>query len=402
MNHAPQRADRAATRHVVLLVETSVEYGRQILRGIARYLRTHRGWSVFLEERELDAPPPDWLQEWAGDGIICRPTTRALADSFRRRNIPFVDLSDRYSELGQPHLESDMEAIGRLGAEHLLERGFRNLAFCGFSNELWAARRRRGFEEVAARRGRLHPAHESSWLGLRDHPWQEERDRIRRWLETLPRPLGVMACNDVRGQHVLDACRQLGAAVPDDIAVIGVDNAETFCELCDPPLSSVIPDAERLGFAAAERLDRLMAGETPPPARPFPPLGVATRQSSDGLAIADRVVARAVRLIRDHACQGLRVADLLRQLPYSRPVLERRFRSCLQRSPQQEIHRVRLARARQLLAETDWPLKRVAEAAGFAHPEYFNVFVKRETGLTPRGLRNRLAISRDAPMVPVP
>lgn len=390
MNTPAKRPAPAETRHVALIVETSAVYGRQILRGIARYLRTHRGWSVFLDERELGAPPPDWLLNWSGNGVICRPTTPALAAAFRRRKIPVVDLNDHYADLSLPHLGSDMEAIGRLGADHLLERGFRNLAFCGFSNELWVARRRHGFEAVAAARGRLQPAYESSWLGLRDHPWQEERDQVQHWLATLPRPLGIMACNDVRGQHVLDACRQLGAAVPDDIAVVGVDNAETFCELCEPPLSSVIPDAERLGFEAAELLDRLMAGETPPPVRLIPPLGVATRQSSDGFALPDRVVARAVRLIRDQACKGLRVAELLRQLPYSRPVLERRFRRCLQRSPQQEIHRVRLARARQLLAETDWPLKRIAEAAGFAHPEYFNVFVKRETGFTPGELRSHL------------
>ena len=156
---------------MALIVETSVVYGRQILRGIARYLKAHAGWSVFLDERELHMPPPDWLSQ---------------------------------------------------------------------------------------------SVYETPWAGLRMHPWEEERNRIAQWVNSLPRPVGIMACNDVRGQHVLDACGHLGAHVPDEVAVVGVDNAETFCELCNPPLSSVVPNAEGIGFEAARLLDRLMDGSPRP------------------------------------------------------------------------------------------------------------------------------------------
>lgn len=372
-------------------------YGRQILQGISRYLKTQAGWSVFLDERELRVPPPDWLSHWRGDGVICRSTTPQWARIFRRRAFPVVDLNDQYLNLGLPRVCSDMQAIGRLGAQHLRERGFRHLAFCGFSAETWSTQRREGFIEAA--KGSLEPTHvyESPWAGLRQHPWQEERNQIVRWLRKLPRPVGVMACNDVRGQHVLDACRHLGAQVPDEIAVVGVDNAETFCELCNPPLSSVVPNAERIGFEAAALLDRLMAGAHPPANLLVQPLGVVTRQSSEVFAVEDALVARAVRFIREHACKGIKTSNVLSEVRCSRSVLERRFREHLGRSPQAELRAVQIRRIKALLRETDWTLPRIAEAVGVEHPEYLSVLFKREVGQTPGHFRqNQPAASRSA------
>jgi LacI family transcriptional regulator len=375
---------------VALIVETSVVYGRQILHGIARYLKAHAAWSVFLDERELRTPPPDWLSHWKGDGVICRSTTSEWARIFRRRHLPVVDLNDVHLDLGLPRVASDMRAIGRLGAAHLRERGFKRLAFCGFKGEPWSEQRREGF--IAAAQEAVRPAdvYESPWTGLREHPWEEERNRIARWLQSLPRPVGIMACNDVRGQHVLDACGQLGAHVPDQVAVVGVDNAETFCELCNPPLSSVVPDAERIGFEAAALLDRLMAG-SPAPRNSLlvEPLGVVTRRSSDVFAVEDPIVARAVMFIREHSCHGVKVADVLREVRCSRSVLERRFREHLGHSPQEELRAIQLRRVKELLTETDWTLPRIAAAAGIEHPEYLSVLFKRETGQTPGQFRQR-------------
>ena len=375
-------------RNVALVIETSVVYGRQILRGIARYLKTHASWSVFLDERELHVPPPDWLSHWGGDGVICRSTTPEWARIFRRHRLPVVDLNDRYLDLGLPRVGSDMRTIGRLGAEHLHERGFRHLAFCGFSGEAWSAQRRDGFVEAAQPLVGPVSVYESSWAGLRQHSWQEERNQIAKWLQSLPRPVGIMACNDVRGQHVLDACGHIEAHVPDEVAVVGVDNAETFCDLCNPPLSSMVPNAENIGFEAAALLDRLMYGEAPPKQELLvPPLGIVTRQSSDVFAVEDALVARAVRFIREHACQGIKVADVLGEVGCSRSVLERRFREHLGHSPQAELREVQLRRVRQLLAETDWTLPRIAEVTGIEHPEYLNVIFKRQTGQTPGQFR---------------
>ncbi len=370
--------------NVALIVETSVVYGRQILHGVARYLRAYGAWSIFLEERELLAAPPGWLLDWNGDGVICRSTTPAIAEALHERRLAVVDLNDRYSGLGFPHIGSDMPAIGRMAAEHLLDRGFRHIAYCGFSGEMWSFNRMTGVNDAVRSHGNLCGVFNSPWSGLREHRWQDERDRISTWLQGLPRPLGVVACNDVRGHHVLDACRMLDIAVPEEVAVIGVDNSEIFCELCDPPLSSVLPSAERIGFEAAALLSRLMNGDPPlNSARYIAPKEVVVRQSSDVLAVDDPAIASTLRYIREYAYEGISVADVVARISVSRSTLERNFRHFLGHSPQEEIRRVRLKRVKQLLIDTDWPLDRIAEAAGFEHPEYMMVQFKRMVGQTP-------------------
>jgi LacI family transcriptional regulator len=372
------------------MIETSLAYGRQLLRGIIRYRRTHRPWSVFFELRELGASPPPWLADWQGDGIICRPTTPALAEQLRKKRIPVVNLNDVHTGLGLPLIESDQEGIGRLAAEHLLERGFRHFGFCGFTGHEWSSKRQQGFASRLTQSGGILAVYRSPWGGPSAHPWEQEQGQIGDWLRALPRPAGIMACNDMRGQHVLDACQRVQLSVPEEIAVIGVDDDVLLCELSDPPLSSVVPNAERIGYEAATLLDRLMAGEKPAQREwRVAALGVTTRQSTDVLAIDDPQVAAALRYIREQACSGATVADVLRQVPLSRTILERRFRKYLGRSPQGEIRAVQLKRIRQLLAETDLRLDRIAELAGFEHSEYMSVVFKRQTGQTPGQYRRQ-------------
>src|SRR5271165_907995 len=147
--------------HVALMVETSLVYGRHLLRGIIRYLRSHQPWSVFFELRELGALPPDWLKDWRGDGIISRPTTPQLAELLRKKKIPVVNLNDVHSDLGLPLIESDHGAIGRLAAEHLLERGFRHFAFCGFTGHEWSRKRHEGFAAALTAAGWQCAVHQS-------------------------------------------------------------------------------------------------------------------------------------------------------------------------------------------------------------------------------------------------
>jgi LacI family transcriptional regulator len=381
---------------VALIVEMSGIYGRQILGGIARYTRSHRPWSVFLEQRELRAPPPPWLLRTRWDGIICRSTDRRLAKALVRRKIPTVDLNDMYGGLGLARIWSDNPAIGRMGAEHLLERGFRNFAFCGFSQETWAAGRRDGFVEAVCLAGHKCVVFESSWHGRHVPEWDEDQRKIAGWIRDLPKPLGLMACNDVRGQQVLNACRSVDVAVPEEAAVVGGDNEEGLCELCDPPLSSVAPNPERIGYEAAALLDRLMTGDAAPTEeRRIEPIEVVMRQSTDVLGIDDPDVAAAAQYIRENACTGITVEDVRTHLAVSRSLLERRFRKCLGRSPQEEIRLVQLKRVKQLLADTDLALDAIARLAGYIHPEYMSVVFKRTTGQTPGQFRQHAqSISR--------
>ena len=371
-------------RNVALIVETESCYGRNILRGIARYQRVRDEWSVFLRGGEFRTSPPQWLSEGSIEGAICRAMTPELAETLLDKKVATVDLNDRCAPMGLPRIKSDMWAIGRLATQHLLERGFRDLAFCGFENELWSRERLQGVEQQLTGRGRLCSVFTSCSEALRDHTWNQERARIMAWLQTLPRPVGIVACSDVRGYHVLDACRALDIAVPEDVAVIGVDNADTCCDFCYPPLSSVVPDAERIGFEAAQLLDLLMTGQQSPfEELLIAPREIITRQSSDVMAVDDPTLAWALRFIRESACSGITVADVLARAPLSRSTLERGFRHFLGHSPQEEIRRVRLERVKCLLAETEWSLAQIASATGFNSPEYLMVQFKRVMGQTP-------------------
>jgi len=375
---------------VALIIETSVIYGRRILSGIARYLRSHHRWSVFVEQHELGTRPPSWLSSGKWDGILSRPTDPELARLFKKMRVPVVDLNDLYSNLGFPWVGSDHFGIGRLGANHLLGRSFQHLAFCGFSGELWAEQRRDGFRSEAEARGIPVSVYESRWRGPNVPRWDREIDEIADWLKGLPQPLAVMTCNDVRGLHVLDACSRMGALVPEQVAVVGVDNEEILCELCTPPLSSVEPNPERIGYVAAELLDTLMTGEKPASKyMAIDPIQVVLRRSTEALAIDDPVVAGAMRYIREQAVYGCSVDDVLRTVRVSRTVLERRFRQYLKRSPHAEIRNVQISRVKQLLIETEFTLEHIAELSGFEHPEYLSVVFKRDCGVTPGQYRHQ-------------
>lgn len=374
---------------VTLIVETSLGYGRAILRGISRYVVANQPWSMYLDLHELHALPPPWLTDWDGDGVISRMTTPEMAESLLRRRIPLVDMTDYYRCEGVPHIYTDHYEVARIAAVHLRERGFRNLAFCGFSDHRWSCERRDGFLKTLSDLPNV-PVFESRWQLAGHQTWEQQQDEICNWLASLPRPVGIMAANDLRGYHVLDACRRLEISVPEDVAVIGVDNDETLCLMCDPPLSSVATHAERIGYEAAQMLDGMMSGgEWPQGDRYISPSGIVTRQSTDILAIDDPLVTQCLRIIRERACEGLIVDDLLSEVPTSRSILERRFRKFLNRSPQEEIRLMQIKRIKQLLAETELPLHRIAELSGFEHPEYMSVVFKRELGITPGQFRKQ-------------
>jgi len=200
-----------------------------------------------------------------------------------------------------------------------------------------------------------------------------------------------MACNDDRGQQVLEACHLNGLQVPDEVAVLGVDNDECLCDLSTPPLSSINIGAERIGYEAAALLDRLMAGGRPPADSVLlPPVGVVVRQSTDVVASEDRELAELVRFVRENACDGLRVKELLRQSSLSQSTMQKRFKALLGRSPKQEILHVQLGRAKQLLAETDLSVADIADKCGFGGLKRLSAAFHAGVGLTPLAFRKQL------------
>ncbi|MDD4871998.1 MAG: DNA-binding transcriptional regulator [Kiritimatiellae bacterium] len=371
---------------VALLIETSNAYARGLLGGVVAYMRENRTWSIYLAEHGRGDKPPAWLADWKGNGIIARIENRDIAKALTNLNLPIVDVSAARLIPSIPWVETDDKAFARLAAEHLLERGFKNFAYCGDDRFNWSIWRSQHFPRFIAAAGHKCSVYSPSKRMPADA--ESHIEDIAEWVTRLPKPVGVMACYDLRGQQVLDACRRRNIAVPDEVAVIGVDNDELLCSLSDPPLSSIIPNNHRTGFEAAAILDRMMSGKKVKSlTNLIPPLGVAMRQSTDVLAIEDKNIVQAVRYIREHACEGINVDDVLRAAPQSRRVLETRFNKLLGRTPHEEILHVQLNRVKELLAESDLSLETIAERAGFEHPEYLSVAFKREIGMPPSKYR---------------
>lgn len=383
-------------RHsVALLIETSNAYARGVLEGINDYVHQYEAWSICLPEQERGARPPCWLSHWRGDGIIARIETDAVAHAVRRTRLPAVDVSAARRLAGIPSVESDDHAIAHLAAEHLLQRGFHHLGYCGDPGFNWSVAREEHFRSVVTAAGRQCHVHRSLPLNDEGYSWNREKRRMAQWVRSLPRPIGIMACYDVKAQQLLEVCRDLDVAVPEEIAVVGVDNDQLVCDLARPSLTSVIPNTQRIGYEAARLLDQLMAGRrVAPKAHLIEPLGVHTRQSSDTLAIDDPEISAAVRFIREYATTGINVSDVLQQVPLSRRVLESRFRQSINRTPHEEIMRIRIERVKRLLSETSFSLAEIAAQTGFEHVEYLSVAFKREVGCTPRQYRQSLEIGR--------
>ncbi|MBM3836066.1 MAG: DNA-binding transcriptional regulator [Verrucomicrobia bacterium] len=371
---------------VALLMETSNSCARALLRGIVSYIREHRPWSLYLSEHNRGDQPPRWLDHWKGQGIIARIENAAIADALRRVNVPIVDVSAARLIRSLAWFETDDGAIAHLAAEHLLERGFKNFAYAADERFNWSNWRCEHFQNCVRAAGRSCDVYRPK-RGFSANE-EEQVDDLGNWIRGLPKPVGIMACYDFRGQQVLDICRRIGVAVPDGVAVIGVDNDDMLCELSDPPLSSVMPNTHRTGFEAAQLLDEMMSGKKAKgETHLIPPLGIGTRQSTDVLAIDDRNVARAIHFIRQHACDGIKVKDVLKAVPHSRRLLASRFKKLLGRTPHEEILRVKLNRVKQLLTDTDLPLEEIAERAGFPHVEYLSVAFRREVGTSPSAFR---------------
>jgi LacI family transcriptional regulator len=302
-----------------------------------------------------------------------------------------VDLNDTPPFAGVPKIRPDNVAMGHLGAEHFIERGFRHFGFCGFSNEEWAKERRNGFVEALGLAGHTCELLEVNYPGDLTPFWDvEQTETIAAWLQSLPQPVGVMASLDMQALQVISAAQSIGLLVPEEVAVLGANNDPIRCELAYPPLSSVAANPFQSGYQAAQLLTEMMAGRKPKDLdRRVEPVAVVTRPSTDVLAIEDKNIAAALGFIRQRACQGITVDEVAKHAFASRSQLEKKFRRHLGHSPQAEIRRVQVAKIRQLLIETDFPLKRIAELTGFEHVEYMCVVFKRLAGGSPGEYRRR-------------
>jgi LacI family transcriptional regulator len=334
------------------------------------------------------------MNQWGGTGIIARIESVEVARAILAAKLPTIALDiSQNIPIAEPRIArfsevaSDSVAAARLAAEHLLERGFQHYAYVGEPDRLWSKNREIGFRERLREAG-FEPLVYPTPKNKRDRHWEREQKLLAAWLADLPKPVGVLACNDDRGRQVLDACRAGGVSVPLGAAIVGVDNDELLCDLADPPLSSVMLNAETGGYRAAALLDRMMRGRVRTPKRLLvEPMHVVERRSTQASAVDDPDVAAALDFIHHHAAEPIGIEDIVNKLEMSRRALELKFRNVTGRTPHHELQRVRLHRAQRLLLETDLPIPKVAAAAGYGSGAYLAQVFQKQLRKTPAQFR---------------
>ncbi len=382
-------SEHAGTPSVLLFVETSREFGRGLLHGIARYSRLHGPWRVYRWPGALDSSLPEW-KSLKIDGAIVRDVK--VVERLAHSGIPVIFAQhNKESYAPFPSIITDGALIGGMGAEHFLDRGFRNFAYCGLDEFAWSRGRAQYFRQRLEQAGLAVSLYRPP-ASKRGRALRNEQSQIADWLRQLPKPVAVMCCNDDRALLVIEACKLAGCSVPDDVAVLGVDNDVLVCDLADPPISSIALNTESAGYEAARLLDELMkGGAMTGQVIPVQPTHIVTRMSTDMLAVTDPDVATALGFIRRNANRLIQVDNVVEATTASRRVLEKRFKAILHRSVHQEIRRIRVNNIVRLLVGTDLSIADIAAHCGFDGVEHIARYFRKETRVSLREYRKRHA-----------
>ncbi len=375
-------------KDILVLVETSTLNGRNMLEGIAKFAR-EQDWEIEFEQRGIHDPLPSWFYQWQGSGIISRTVTQKNADLLRAKGLPTVELAGNGSSRQFDVAVDDM-LLARMAFDHLRERGFHRFACYAFGHAWWAEAKLDAFVQVVRSQGfsceRITPDGRKGKKSAEWHvpQWDDsEQEKLERWLKRLPRPIGIFAVTDRHAKRVLDACHRFGISVPEEIAVLGTENDQWFCRTLDLPLSSIDVNGQRVGYEAAQMLHRMMHRKGFKPTRILiPPAFVAARRSTDAVAVEDPDIAQAMRFIRENVSRRIGVEDVVEHVGLSRRTLERRFLQSLGRSPYDDIQRVRMEWAKELLRETDLTAVAIARTVGVSSSRYLARIFAEQNGIS--------------------
>jgi LacI family transcriptional regulator len=390
MNRILHQPVSQKTLRVALLFNANKVYDREIIAGIGHYLSSTRtAWDLYMEEDFRCRPQQ--MMDWNGDGIIADFDDPDIAALAGKLSCPIVAVGSSYAEAtsypaGIPYVATDNQALLRMACEHLLAAGLPRMALYSMparADKRWAQEREHAFRAQLALTGEQAEI----WRG--DHTdsrsWQQHLDSLAAWLHSLPKPVGIIAVNDARARHVLQACLASGIAVPEEVAVVGIDNDPISQTLTRIPLSSVIQGTREMGQTAARLLSRMIHGarECPPPVL-VPPAGMQVATSSQHEALRNPYVMRARHYIRQYAGQGIKAEQVVDHIGIARSTLDAHFRKELGRTIHDEIMLTKLARAQELLRSGRHSCALIAEQCGFTSLQYMHAVFKRELGCTPR------------------
>lgn len=379
---------------IILLIDFAEEYSKALLKGIAKYSKEHGPW-IFcrmpLFQREtigLDGIL-EWALEWGADGIIGQLYNDTGIEKFIEAGIPVIaqDFKERFKEI--PNITGSHKEAGEMGADYFLKKGFKNFAFYGFKDIVWSRERAEGFEERISKAG--HKVHYFEHVMARSTEiWYYKPSSLSQWLKSLPKPIALMACDDNQGQHITEACRHSKIRIPEEVAVLGVDNDEMVCEFSDPPLSSIGQDAEKGGYDAAKLLHEMIKNGT---AEFYDiivrPTQVITRQSTDIYATNDAYIATSLKYIHQNIDKNLQVDDVVKQVPLSRRALEKRFLDITGYPIYKYIFNLRIEKLSQKLLETDLTVFEIALEMGLTDSKNIARQFKQIKGCTPIEYRNQ-------------
>ncbi len=388
------------TKRLAVFVVCHTAFGQGVVRGVMRYCKTHGSWEIEVEPEHTPATLARVLEAVEHsdfDGIISEIWYSNQLRALQAVGIPSVEVSGSWDTMNPVRVQSDNEAVGRLAARHLMERGLRNFAYFAVTFRaqpvLHVRQRRQAFVSELRRHGHDCDVFMPT-LSLRYVAGAStEQGPLIRWLTSLPKPVGLLCPTDFQVKQVILAARQGNIRIPEEVALVGVGNDEFTCEICSVPISSVDLAPLRTGYVAASVIDRMCHGRTPPK-RPVlvEPAGVIVRQSSDILTAENPCVTGALRFIQLHAQSPIEVRDVLKEIPISRRALEHNFKALLGRTPSQHIFHVRVEMAKRMLVETGLPLAVVAERCGFTSASIFSAIFRRSMGLRPGEYRRQYRV----------
>ena len=380
-----------AVKRIAILIATEFGFGREVIRGIMAFATTQPTWILRRGNATIESLP--WLREWKPDAVISHIDDAAFLKAIRRMSMPLLDLATRFTGDEKPAVWQDDRAAGCITARYFHAKGFRDLAYIGYKGHGYSTERQAGFETQAAElKVRCHlllrdPASARATAGK---SWKARQGQLADWLQALPKPIGIMACHDGVGAELIDACRTASIAVPEEVAIVGVEDDDLICFTTQPHLSSVRMPNEAIGYHAALHIDSLLTGRAMSPVV-LQPVGVITRESSDLVATEDLIVSQAVKFIQANLSEPIQVETVLEELGVSQSQLERRFRAVLGRTPLAEIRRQRIEHAKLLLAETKLPMTRIAQLCGFNSAVRFSMVFRELTDQTPTAFREALS-----------
>ncbi|MHC5067621.1 MAG: XylR family transcriptional regulator [Planctomycetota bacterium] len=383
-------------RQVTLIFHANRSYDRQVIYGIAQHLRTHTDnepWQLrLIPDPAYNLPDP---ASWLGDGIIARLDNPEIRERVTACGLPVVGIGGASSRDLIPatcgYVAIDNQAISAMAADHLLELGYRSFAYVGLAapsaHQCWSADRAHYFTAHLAQH------HLTCALAppMAELAWHDQQQVLGQWLTTLPKPLAVFACNDRRARFVSDTCLAVGLSIPEQVAIIGVDNDGLSCELTNPSLSSVLLDTDTIGAASAQMLNDMMnhPADNTAPWQTVAPITIVRRSSTDIAANTTYpLIGTAIKYMSDDQLATASANAIAKRLQVSRSRLDQEFKQGLGRTTHDEIRRRRLLLAQHLLTTTDLPIKAIARQAGYTSPQYMTTVMRQSTKQTPQQYRS--------------